>query len=217
MKFDPQKHHRRSIRLKGYDYSMAGAYYVTIVTHDRKKLFGEITDGVMRLNDIGNITMDCWNAIPKHHPGIELDEFVIMPNHVHGIIVIADNGKGVPLNALPLNAPPMNASPMNASPMNASTRNPKNRMSVISPHHDTLSVVIRTFKAAVTTTARRMDRWDFGWQRNYWEHIVRNEDDLNRIREYIINNPFNLESDENNPERQIAANRFSSVPPSAIC
>lgn len=92
--FDPDKHHRRSIRLPGYDYSRAGAYFVTICAQDRACLFGDIADGVMRLNDAGRVVERCWHEIPIHFPHVELDEFVIMPNHVHGIIVIVENHVG---------------------------------------------------------------------------------------------------------------------------
>jgi REP element-mobilizing transposase RayT len=91
MKYDPQKHHRRSIRLKGYDYSQRGAYFVTLVTHGRQCLFGQIVDGKMQLNEGGEITHQCWMEIPKHYPHVSLDAFVIMPNHVHGIIIITEN------------------------------------------------------------------------------------------------------------------------------
>jgi REP element-mobilizing transposase RayT len=87
-KFGPQKHHRKSIRVKGYDYSQAGAYYVTIVTYQRDCLFGQIKNGEMHLNDFGKIADECWRAISEHFPFVELGAFVIMPNHVHGIILI---------------------------------------------------------------------------------------------------------------------------------
>jgi len=99
-KFDPQKHHRRSIRLQGYDYSSEGAYYVTIVTYRRDCLFGEIKNeetpqgGCVILNDLGKIADECWRAIPEHFPFVELGAYVIMPNHVHGIIVITDQRRG---------------------------------------------------------------------------------------------------------------------------
>jgi hypothetical protein len=91
MKYNPDIHHRRSIRLKGYDYSQRGAYFVTLVTHGRQCLFGQIVDGKMQLNEGGEITNQCWMEIPKHYPHVSLDAFVIMPNHVHGIIIIAEN------------------------------------------------------------------------------------------------------------------------------
>ncbi|HCR70703.1 MAG TPA: hypothetical protein DIW23_04600, partial [Anaerolineae bacterium] len=90
-KFDPKIHHRRSIRLKDYDYSQAGAYYVTIVTWHREFLFGEIVNGEMKLNERGKIVKECWHEIPNHFENVQLGAFVIMPNHVHGIIVIYEN------------------------------------------------------------------------------------------------------------------------------
>lgn len=90
MPYDPNRHHRRSIRLKGYDYAQPGAYFVTVVTQHLKWLFGEIVHGQMVLNDAGRMIQTVWDAIPEHHPGIEIDAFVIMPNHIHGIIVITD-------------------------------------------------------------------------------------------------------------------------------
>ena len=89
MKYAPERR-RRSIRLKGYDYSQPGAYFVTICTHERRCLFGDVVDGEMRLNELGKIARQCWLAIPEHFPHARLDEFVIMPNHVHGIIWIVD-------------------------------------------------------------------------------------------------------------------------------
>ena len=90
MTFDPEKHHRRSIRLKGYDYAQAGAYFVTICTQHRACLFGEVVNGQMQLNDAGRFVEQCWLDIPHHFPHVELEAFVVMPNHVHGIIVITD-------------------------------------------------------------------------------------------------------------------------------
>ncbi len=90
MKYDRATHHRCSIRLSGYDYSQAGAYFITMGTQNRQCLFGQICDGMMRSNDAGGIAQQCWNEIPIHFPHLELDEFVIMPNHVHGIVMITD-------------------------------------------------------------------------------------------------------------------------------
>jgi len=94
MKYDPKKHHRRSIRLPGHDYAQAGAYFVTICTDDRQCLFGRVDNAEMRLNHLGQIADECWRMIPAHFGNVELDAFVIMPNHVHGIIVITDVGVG---------------------------------------------------------------------------------------------------------------------------
>jgi REP element-mobilizing transposase RayT len=90
MNYNPEKHHRRSIRLKGYDYTGEGAYYFTICCHQRRCLLGEINDGVMHLNLVGATVKAVWDSLPRHFPLIELDAFVVMPNHVHGIIVITD-------------------------------------------------------------------------------------------------------------------------------
>ncbi len=90
MKYNPDKHHRRSIRLQGYDYSQPGIYFITLCTQNRERLFGEILNGEMRLNEFGKIAHQCWLEIPNHFPHVQLDEFVIMPDHIHGIIVLND-------------------------------------------------------------------------------------------------------------------------------
>ncbi len=191
MNSDPSKHHRHSTRLRGYDYSQAGAYFVTICAQDRECFFGEIVDSEMHLNDIGRIAAECWDAIPSHHSNVELDEYIIMPNHIHGIIVIVDDAherRGVQLNA-----------PTTDAPTVVPTRNLDNRLSAISPYRNSLSVIIRTFKAAMTATAHQIDRRDFAWQRNYYEHIIRNEREWNAIAEYTRNNPLRWSLDLDNP------------------
>jgi len=97
MKYNPQIHHRRSIRLKGYDYSQEGAYYITIVCRDRKHFFGTIENGIMKLNAFGKIAYEQWQKLTERFPNIELDIFQIMPNHMHGIIVIVGHPSRVPL------------------------------------------------------------------------------------------------------------------------
>ncbi len=109
MPYDPKKHHRRSIRLKGYDYTQPGAYFITICTQNRECLFGEVVDGRMVLNELGQVARECWLAIPDHFPHSRLDEFVIMPNHVHGIIwIVGPDGKkelpAVGWNRIPVGA-----------------------------------------------------------------------------------------------------------------
>ena len=88
MTYDPERHHRRSIRLRGYDYSQAGAYFVTACVQSRECLFGAVADGELRLNRYGEIVMRCWDELPAHYPTVELDAFVVMPNHIHGILVL---------------------------------------------------------------------------------------------------------------------------------
>ncbi len=91
MHYDPGRHHRRSIRLKGYDYSQAGAYFVTICVADGQSLLGEVVDGVMRMSRFGEIVQTCWDDLPRHYPHVQLDAFVVMPNHVHGVIMLVDD------------------------------------------------------------------------------------------------------------------------------
>jgi REP element-mobilizing transposase RayT len=176
MLFDPDRHHHRSIRLRGYDYAQAGAYFVTICTDQRQLFF----DG----SELRQIAEKCWLAIPDFNPGVELDEWVVMPNHVHGIVVLA-GGQGVFSNApTPSDAP--------------TTRDVSNRFSVMSPQRGTLGLVIRKFKSAVTGNCRGIKRFDFAWQGNYYDHIIRNERELNAIREYIVNNPAKWALDRDN-------------------
>ena len=132
IRFDPKKHHRKSIRLPGYDYSQAGVYYVTIVTYQRDSLFGEVVNGEMVLNDFGKIADECWRAIPDHFPLVELGAYVVMPNHVHGIIVITDNGRGAAL-LRPYDQPDINDNPykINVKP-------------------GSLGAIVRSFKSAVS-------------------------------------------------------------------
>lgn len=175
----PDQRHRRSIRLRGHDYAGGGVYFVTICTRDRELFF---QDGRIRA-----IAEQCWLAIPQHHAGVELDEWVMMPNHVHGVIVLSPSPERI-------------AAPTPGVQLNAPTREGG---ILSSPCRNTLGVVIRTFKAAVTTVCRREGYMHFGWQRNYYEHIVRNEAALNRIRQYIIDNPGQWETDENHPNRRV--------------
>ncbi|MCD4812865.1 hypothetical protein K8S19_04150 [bacterium] len=187
MRYDSVKHHRRSARLQGYDYSQAGMYYVTICTHNRECLFGDVVDGEMILNDAGRMVEKCWHDIPTHFLQVELDQFVSMPNHVHGIVVIVDGMK--------INVGAKNFSPL---PM-------VNRSSLSSPVRPsgtskTIGSIIRGFKIGVTKWMNQNTSVDRVWQRNYWEHIIRTENELNETREYIVNNPLKWEQDKENPE-----------------
>jgi len=179
--YNSEKHHRRSIRLKGYDYSLAGTYFVTICVKERKCVFGDVQNSNVVLSPIGEIVYQRWNEIPNNFNSVKLYVFIVMPNHLHGIVVMTNDCRGVQLNA--------------------PTRNASNFYGLISPKQKTLSVIIRTFKAAVTTLCRKNNYHFFELQRNYYEHIVRNEDELNRIREYIINNPLQWQFDKENPNR----------------
>jgi len=176
MKYDSALHHRQSIRLQGYDYSQAGAYFLTICMKNRQCLFGDVVDVEMRLNDAGGIAQQCWNEIPIHFPHVELDEFVIMPNHVHGIVVIADAAVGA-----------KNFSPLQTTPQRT-TQRPCGTSK-------TIGSIVRGFKIGVTKWMHQSTNFHDIWQRNYWEHIVRDETEMNRIRQYIHNNPAQWKSD----------------------
>jgi putative transposase len=157
---------RRSLRLPSYDYSQAGAYFITACTQSRAMLFGELIDGDVRLNEMGTIVQQTWDDLPAHYHGIDLDTFIVMPNHVHGIIVLADK--------------------------------PERRHAI--------PEIVRGFK---TFSARRVNervgKRGVLWQRGYYEHVIRNEKALDRIRAYIANNPAQWADDPENTSRAVSA------------
>jgi REP element-mobilizing transposase RayT len=195
MKFDPKIHHRRSIRLKGYDYSQAGAYFVTIVAWQRECLFGEIVDGEMRLNRHGYIVRDAWFDLKKHYRHVELSAFVIMPNHVHGIIVLNDDGRGGSFLSGGRNLPDASNAGRDNLPPNQTRPYVKPK-----PRHG-LPEIVRAFKSF---SARRINNFRKTdgipvWQRNYYEHIIRNEREMDNITKYIETNPLRWNDDDENP------------------
>ncbi|MDZ7337191.1 MAG: transposase [candidate division KSB1 bacterium] len=194
MKYDPEKHHRRSIRLKGYNYSQPGAYFVTIVTQDRECLFGEVVDGEMQLHDAGHMVCEEWNALPNRFPNVDLDAFIVMPNHIHGIIIITDAEPG-PVGAGLVGAGLVPA-PNGETPNGATTR--------VAP---TLGDIVGALKSVTTVRyiqGVKQSGWPLFrgrlWQRNYYEHIIRDEESLHRIVEYIVTNPARWETDRENPQ-----------------
>lgn len=186
MPYHPELHHRCSIRLKGYDYRQASAYFITICTHQRECLFTFWDDdGGMALNTLGCIAETDWLVIPNHFPFVELDVYVIMPNHIHGIIVIAqpnpiENDENVGAR---------HASPLQTRPNGTKPKS--------------LAAIIGSYKSAVTRHINQTMKTPTHprWQRNYYDHIIRDEDELNRIREYILYNPFRWAEDENHPDQ----------------
>ena len=179
MKYNTEIHHRRSIRLKGYDYSQNGAYFITLCTQDRKPIFGKILDGEMQLSQFGIITRDEWLRTSEIRKNVEMDEFVVMPNHFHGIIVI-DNLSGTGTLQL---APTVER--------------------FGKPTSNTIPTIIRGYKAAVTKQINSLNinagvynMPERIWQRNYYEHVIRNEASLTKIREYIMSNPLNWQEDD---------------------
>lgn len=187
---------RRSIRLRGYDYSQAGAYFITICAQNRHCLFGNITEGAMVLNDAGRAVADCWLQIPDHFPNVELDEWVVMPNHIHGIVVIvgANNYSPVQLN--------------NGSPVQSNYDLPPQKHPTGTAR--TIGSMVRGFKIGVTKWYRQRSVSSKIWQRSYWDHIIRNESELNRIRQYILDNPMQWEQDSLH-DPAVGANNYSPL------
>lgn len=190
MMVNPHSHHRRSIRIKEYDYTSPGAYFVTLVTYQRDCLFGEIRDAKMALNDFGSIADECWRAIPDHFPFVELGAYVIMPNHVHGIIVIRES-----VGARHVCPSGYASSLQNTPPQNPPRGTP--------PH--SLGTIVGSYKSAVTRRIGREHNATAIWQRNYYEHIIRDEKDLQRITDYIETNPSRWDEDDNNQRNNPSA------------
>jgi REP element-mobilizing transposase RayT len=158
------RYYHPSLRLKHYDYRQAGAYFVTICTLDRRCTLGKIVNEQVALSAAGELVQSSWLNLPSGFPGVELDACVIMPNHVHGVLVLPDRaGTG------------------------------------LSGRAPTLGQIIRQFKGAACYLARRRDAPDFAWQRNYYEHVIRNEGELDRTRRYVVENPQKWELDRENP------------------
>jgi|WetSurMetagenome_2_1015567.scaffolds.fasta_scaffold39898_2 putative transposase len=193
--------HRRSIRLDGYDYASAGAYFVTICAQDRACVFGDVVDGEMRANACGRIVQDVWAGLPARYANVELDAFVVMPNHVHGIIVLMDvarpdagadgdarrgaihcaHNKGVINHARTI------------AEIGAANR--RAGAAGVPP----LGEVVRAFKAISTRLIHQHAMPGAAvWQRNYYESIIRDEDSLNRVRAYVSANPARWLTDRDN-------------------
>ncbi len=179
MVYEPDKHHRRSIRLKDYDYTQAGAYFITVCTKDRACLFGEVVGSDMRLNDAGQMIEKWWLELNHKFPTLKTDACMVMPNHVHGIAITTET-VGADLRV----GPDMRGAHTGAP----------------------LPTVAQWFKTMTTNEYIRGVK-QFGWlpfcghlwQRNYYEHIIRNEESLSRIRQYILDNPARWAFDRENP------------------
>ena len=179
MKHDRKRHHRRSIRLKEYDYSQPGAYFITICAHNRKCIFGDILEGQLTLNQYGEIVNSEWLKTINMRTNLELDAYIIMPNHLHGIISISDfdHRRGT----------------LHRAPTFEHFGKPVS---------NSIPTIIRLFKSSVTKHINAL-RGTPGlpvWQRNYYEHVIRNEDDLSEKREYILNNTLKWDLDSENPK-----------------
>ncbi len=198
MPYDPKKHHRRSIRLKGYDYARPGAYFLTLCTQNRACLFGTVVDGEMHANGAGCMVQRWWDELNHKFPHIRTDAFVVMPNHVHGIIMI--HPVGADLRVRP--------------DENNPTDHPGDEWDAPKPEQGAhtgapLPQIVQWFKTMTTNEYIRHVK-NAGWppfqkrlwQRNYYEHIIRNERALHRIRRYIAENPMRWHLDRQNPRRK---------------
>jgi REP element-mobilizing transposase RayT len=216
MPYNPLFHNRHSIRLQGYDYSSEGAYFLTICTYQHQHMFGNIDEGVMYLNQYGQIVHDEWEKSAIIRAEIELGEYVIMPNHMHAIVFIVDD----PRRGVRPNAPTTNANTTNTNTKNTNTKNTNmmnvnmmnvNMMNVNTTYGKTnsenkpsglqsksIGSLISGFKSSVTKQINliRNTPGEPVWQRNYWDHIIRNDESFDKIEDYIINNPLNWHQDQ---------------------
>lgn len=177
MKYNSSIHNRKSIRLKEYDYSQPCEYFITICTFNKICIFGEVIEEKIILSSIGEIAKKCWEEIPERFPTVRLDEHVIMPNHVHGIIIITE-GRDL-INQIPTSNFPL-------------MKNPK----------ITLGKIIRHYKARTAKRIHDSGYDEFEWQSLYYDRIIRNDKELNNIRDYIINNPREWFFDEDYPSKK---------------
>jgi putative transposase len=198
MKFDSQIHNRRSIRLKGYDYSQPGGYYITIVPHQRENLFGEIANEEMVINKFGQIAKQQWEKLPCQFHNIELSTFIIMPNHVHGIIMINNHDRGIAEDDHRRGT----AEDLKNLEEGTFRRVPTERFG--KPITSSIPIIVRSYKSAVSYRINLMrGAKDIPVrQRNYYEHIICNQNDLEQIYKYIQFNPIQWAKDEENLEWQ---------------
>lgn len=184
---------KNSVRLPGYDYASPNAYFVTLCVFGKSCVLGEIHSGKMILSEIGEVANQFWLEIPKHYNQIEIDEYVLMLNHIHGIVLIKDAVNSIDFRS------------SRGVRSNTPTKE-TNFFSRISPKESSLSVVIRNYKSAVTRVCRMKGYCDFKWQRGFYDHIIRDEKELSGIRSYISDNPVKWDIDEENAENQFYDN-----------
>lgn len=176
--------HRRSIRLRDYDYAANGAYFVTLCTHEKTCRFGAVVDGEMQLNESGEMVRDEWLRTAEVRPQVVLDAFVIMPNHLHSIIMI-DHPVGATRRVA------------RSTPGDGDNRATHRVAPTPGPATGSLGAIIGQFKAAVTRRVNAANGVNGPlWQRNYYEHVIRNDADLEAIRDYIEANPARWAEDE---------------------
>ncbi|KZL49421.1 transposase [Nodularia spumigena CENA596] len=200
------KYSVESTRLPNRDYSQNGWYFVTICTYEREWLFGDVVNGQVHLSEIGKIAEKFWVEIPQHSQHTYIDAYVIMPNHVHGIIII-DNPECREISESKDVNQCRDVTQCRDVPWNVSTTSGDDfddtdvyrNLSKISPKAGSLSVIIRSYKAAVTRWCKMNGYSNFAWQQRFFDKIIRADGSVDKIREYIINNPLKWEYDKNNP------------------
>jgi putative transposase len=183
-----------SARLQNWDYGQNGAYFITICTHNRQHFFGEVVNNEMQLSEMGQFAEKFWLEIPIHFPFVELGNFVVMPNHTHGILIIDKNVDISHVVVANVETLQCNVSTTNAT-ANATNKNEK--MANISPKSGTISTIIRSYKSVVSKNARLIHA-DFGWQPRFHDHIIRDAQSFETIQNYIANNPLNWGKDKFN-------------------
>lgn len=182
--YDPKKHHRRSIRLKGYDYGQAGLYFITICCQDRICHFGRVENGIMHLSQYGQIAHDEWLKTPEIRPNVELGAFVIMPNHMHGIVCITYKMEGLPETTEDISV----QEDKNGDIVEAPSEKGLSRPPLRGPSQ-TIGAIVRGYKGSVTKQARVLGLVGKLWQRDYHDRIIWTKRAYNNISRYIINNP----------------------------
>ncbi len=189
------KYRIASARLQHWDYGCNAAYFVTICTQNREYYLGDVINGEMQLSEIGKIAQKCWTEIPQHFPFVELGAFVVMPNHVHGIIIINKNDDGRDDGNNQNNGNGENVETQNFASLPPTP--PSQSKNKFGPQSKNLASIIRGFKIGVTKNARKI-HVDFAWQSRFHDHIIRNEQSFYNISKYIINNPLKWDDDKFN-------------------
>lgn len=191
--YNPLIHNRQSIRLKGYDYRTSGAYFITLNTENRAPLFGEIKDGEMEMNEAGETIFEFWNQIPVQFPFVDLDAFVVMPDHFHGILIINESTVDVGVRFIDSVGERLidSVGERFIAPRQDNESNKGGFSGLMNPmFHQNLSRIIRWFKGRTTFEIRKFNQ-SFKWQRNYYEHIIRDTVAFDNISKYIQDNPKN--------------------------
>ena len=193
------KYRTTSARLKYYDYSSNGGYFITICTKNCTHYFGSIDDGKIQLTEIGIQADKCWQEIPSHFPFVVQDSYIIMPNHIHGIIIIDKTVETQNLACNHVETQNLACNNKETQYLASLQQQGKPKFNKFGPQSGNLGSIIRGFKIGVKKWALQ-NNIQFDWQSRFYDHIIRNVNELNRIRKYIIDNPLKWELEQNNPE-----------------